>query len=250
MSKGRRNFLIVCGIVFVVGMFMALAGVALGGAKVVAEETGFIGNKSMNMYIKTVKVKAFENVNVVSNNSDVQFVENNENGYKVECTYPKNKEAQSAIVSGKTLKINDENSENDSNMGFTFGKHSWPKVTVYYPAGTTMGEIAVEGKVSDIEMGNMKATDVSLRSNYGDIKGNELTADKLKIFDKSGDVKLSNIAIKKLNITSKYGDVGLSNAVVGTGAIELKCGDIKGTSINSKGLAIKSKYASAKIAGT
>lgn len=215
MSKGVKTFCIVCAIIFGIGLIITGIGLAFGGTVAFKEgivwDHGEFKTESQLCQTKTFNTNRFDSLNISTEYCDVEFVESDNNDYKVVYTSYAGAGAPRVEVKNNTLffEESDRHNEEDNNMGHIgfFANDSSPKILVYYPKNKTFDKVTI-----DVNMGSTSIYDLRFRSgnihtDFGDVEGTDIQAKDLTLEVNYGDINLDGVFRGKTNISNEKGDI-------------------------------------------
>lgn len=199
----------------------------------------------------------FDTIKIDSKSSDIEIKEGNESKVKV-VIYGDKDETNVEVVNNKlNIKSNEKKC-----IGFCFNM-TIAKIEVYLPNGYS-GNINIENKYGDVNIGNFDNLILDATLDAGDIKVDSLKSGKIKnsygdikilgyskeleIDQDCGDVEVSEV--DRIKLENNYGDINIGKV---NEYLQIKedCGDVKIDSLNLKeNSSIHNSYGDIKIGST
>ncbi|MEG1567458.1 MAG: DUF4097 family beta strand repeat-containing protein [Anaerovoracaceae bacterium] len=246
MSKGVKTFCIVCAIIFGMGLVITGIGLAFGGTAafkegIVWNQGEFITENQLSQ-TKTFNTDKFDSLDISTEYCDVEFVESDDNDYKVVYTSYKGAGAPRVEVKNNTLffEENDRHNEEDDmgHIGF-FANDSSPRILVYYPKNKTFDKVTIDVSMGSTNIYGLRFSSGNIRTDLGDVEGTDIQAKDLTLEVNYGDIYLQGVFRGKANISNEKGDIEIyvngkknsynyeASAALGDVAVDdIECGDI------------------------
>lgn len=251
MKKSVKIFMLVCGIIFVIGLVSATIGLAGNGLNPLLKQMGGGVYTSEDLETKTVDVDKYNSIKLDLKYSDVEFVDSKE--YKVECTYIADYKMQSVESKNGKLTISDADSmENQNGLISLSPSHENQKITVYLPLNKTLTEGNINIEEGDIFVANnesLRIDNLWLCNIYGDINLQGFVGATAEIRASDGSVDLSKSKIGELTTSNSYGDINLAGVTANNIKISSADGSINLEKAVANNIVIEEEYGDIQMQG-
>ena len=212
MSKSIK-FLIACGVIFVLGAAICVAGYAAGGAdqlksgsvNAVETSTGFDDYE-----FDSIEITGYVDVEIAGSRyysdalEDVDFSGDDAKAGRVVVISDRNKEAPEVSVAGSTLKIN--GGSDDSGISLPPESLFVPTVIVFCD-DKELKSITASSAYYDIEVKGVSFADADIQTNYGDVEIKDVVSGGITIDSDAGNTEVSGVLNGVTDIRSAAGDI-------------------------------------------
>lgn len=225
-----KTFLIICGIVFGLGIILSVAGIALGGItqmEKIEEKVPWINfGESGSIETKEWDVKDASSVDVDMSCGDVTILQGDT--FRVETTFDKEEVPQVSSENGKLIIVggNEKNHPSIDLDVFEAAGNERRAVKIYIPKGKKFDKVNISSQLGDIALNGVTIKNLTINNSDGNASLNKIIADKVDIESEWGDIEGNNLQSKGLAINSSCGDIELTGTFRGKTKITNELGDI------------------------
>jgi hypothetical protein len=252
MSKGLKNFTIICCATLVAGLCIGFVGFLLGGLQSVSADAD--GIHIMNTEdrarfdIVDARYESFRNIELDTTNLDITLIPGET--YAVKGQNLRQYGGLTAELQGDTLKVRSgkimEGTWFNFILPFYHDDMYNMKLEITYPANATFSAIALKNNVSDLNISGLQTDSLQVKSDTGGIHLSEVTAGALTIETAIGDCRLDGVYAGvadinmntgdgqftdfrsgRLKLKSNTGELAIDGTLLGESEIQADVGDIK-----------------------
>ena len=266
MTNGKKAFITVALVIFVVGLVFVGIGLA-GNPGVLSYDNGFKISDVNPDYedVFTEQFSGLSEIFIDVGYADVKFVQGEKFAVEIYNHYEMNP---------ITYKFNNGRLEILSKENvFSINLNFWKKrlvntVTVYIPANSHIDKVSVRVAAGEVKAGGFSTDELFVRCNFGNMILSNITADtatlnvdagkaeitdfKTKVFNHSndmGDSRITRLETAAFDIDMNMGKLTVRNSQLGASVVRNDLGDIELLDVNVNGLDLRLSMGSATVQG-
>lgn len=246
MGKVIKSVSIICGIMIAIGFGLAVTGYLLGGMKPVA--ISFEGVQVVGQYdsndLETVEEQY---VSVSSINLDLhqaqKIIFKEGDAFSVNGVIPKNQGGLTAEWQNGVLTLrNTQNTKRWFGI-FDFGRNrenKYSRVEVTYPAGTTFDVVNLRNGAGNLQVSDISAKELIIRSDLGNLDLVRLAADSMDITAAAGNASAAFLTTGSITVHLSTGNLDLSDLIAEDADISNNLGNIDLSRLTAETLKVTS----------
>ena len=266
MTNGKKAFITVALVIFVVGLVFVGIGLA-GNPGIIYYSNGFKISAGDPDYedISAEQFNSLSEIFIDVGYADVKFVQGEKFAVEISNRYENN--PITYTFNNGRLEILGEDGVFSINIGFW----RWRvinTVTVYIPANSHIDKVSVRVAAGEVNAGGFSTDELFVRCNFGNMTLSNITADtatlnvdagkaeitdfKTKVFNHSnnmGDSRISRLETGVSDIDMNMGKLTVRNSQLGASVVRNDMGDINLSDVNVNGLDLRLSLGSATVQG-
>ncbi len=219
MSNGIKKWLVLAGILVIVGSAIFAAVLALA-------KFDFQKFNTRKIVTNTYEISEdFANISVDTLTADIIFVPSEDGKCRVECREREKLSHSAEVINGAlTVKAQDSRRWYD-HIGFFIGK---TEVKIYLPK-SDYAALNIETDTGNISMPeNFTFESITADTDTGNINSKAVSVNTVKISTDTGNIKLLNTRCIALSVESETGNVHLENVIAGDNlSIQTDTGNVR-----------------------
>lgn len=232
MKKGLKNFLMLCGILVIVGIIFTCIGYALGGVPNVSLGKWNVislnfNNHRLDDYIakEDKNIDDFRNIKVDTDFYDIELIPSSE--YRVKYTYIEDLKVPKISVENGTLYFKAEDNDDKSFLKFFNNDKQRLSLKIFYPKEKKFEKIDIDNGLGNVKVAELNCDSLDMNIDLGAIKLIDVIAQNTNLDLELGDIETENLISEGIIIDNEKGNVELGGKLAGKTEIECEMGNVE-----------------------
>jgi len=217
----KNNALKVAGVLILVGIFLAIAGVLMHGTfkSVIINRNGINTIKESGETM-TTELISFKNIDISICSARIELIKSNKNA--VEYNIHNLEKVAVCEVIGDTFTFKTE-----ARFAISLFNFQDTYVKIYYKDDAELENISLRTISGSIDANDILAKNITIKSTSGSQRVSNIKADKIEFNEISGSIKVANISCDIVNVKNNSGSVTIDGITCQDVSVRSISGSIK-----------------------